>query len=630
MAFVPEEQFRDFLIRRSQFLFELENGALQQMVGPYAKAKGEINQRLRNLIDDTSQGFTKEFRISRMRNQVAEIDALFQVAAIDASFNLEDILNELVVMDSDVYVNMLDAQFSKIGVDVSSIPHRQVDFILNNRLLGEEVQSKLFRTSEEITRKIRGELTQSIIQGEDMVRATNRLWKFAGTKIGGEMGKLIQRRSEVIARSEIQYVSNQVARASYEQNSDIIKALEHSASLDRRTCLLPETKVLTATGYKEIALIKKEDLVLTHKNNYKKVLNKWKSKRSNYLRIELSNKKILNITPDHEVKIKDWIEIGKLKIGNKLDTLYSGIKFEILAIEEINEEVDVYDIEVEDDHSFIAEGVTVHNCVQCMSLDGKIYPMQPDGTTNAPLLPVHAQGRCFVDKNTTILTNKGYKPIIEIKKEDLVLTHKNRFKKVTNIIRNKVEEVNVIEISINNFGFVLVTEEHPFYNVKKEWIEAKNLEADWRLKCYDKEFMDLRVTSIIKKTLINKKGIILYNFSVEDDESYIANGFVTHNCVYIPITRSWRQLGLKIPEGVSKAQKENFTGNPLKDKLTYNAWLKGQSGKVQKEILGKGRYKLWKDGDLKLEKMATSKKILGIKGLKAKTESLLEETIRNV
>lgn len=45
----------------------------------------------------------------------------------------------------------------------------------------------------------------------------------------------------------------------------------------------------------------------------------------------------------------------------------------ITAIEEVEEEVTVYDIEVEMDHSFFVHGAVLHNCARCAGLDGKVW-----------------------------------------------------------------------------------------------------------------------------------------------------------------------------------------------------------------------------------------------------------------
>ena len=50
-------------------------------------------------------------------------------------------------------------------------------------------------------------------------------------------------------------------------------------------------------------------------------------------------------------------------------------------------------------------------------------------------------------------------------------------------------------------------------------------------------------------------------------------------------------------------KKRAAMGGPVKGDVTYNKWLKGQSKRIQLEVLGTGRYKLWKQGKLSMADM---------------------------
>ena len=68
--------------------------------------------------------------------------------------------------------------------------------------------------------------------------------------------------------------------------------------------------------------------------------------------------------------------------------------------------------------------------------------------------------------------------------------------------------------------------------------EVKRIIANHR-KQYD--FLDMRIVKVVKWKL--RKSKMLYNFSVKDDESYIAKGFVVHNCrcAWLPVMRKKRK-----------------------------------------------------------------------------------------
>jgi len=83
------------------------------------------------------------------------------------------------------------------------------------------------------------------------------------------------------------------------------------------------------------------------------------------------------------------------------------------------------------------------------------------------------------------------------------------------------------------------------------------------------------------------KGYVV-NLGVEKDETYIADGFVVHNCrtTTAPVVKSWKELGIDIDEAPA-GTRASMNGQ-VPEKTTYNEWLKGQSNKVQDSILGAG------------------------------------------
>ena len=60
----------------------------------------------------------------------------------------------------------------------------------------------------------------------------------------------------------------------------------------------------------------------------------------------------------------------------------------------------VYNLEVEADHTYFANGILVHNCMACIALDGKLYP------TNQPF-PAHVADRCTMVPATVSYADLG-------------------------------------------------------------------------------------------------------------------------------------------------------------------------------------------------------------------------------
>lgn len=133
------------------------------------------------------------------------------------------------------------------------------------------------------------------------------------------------------------------------------------------------------------------------------------------------------------------------------------------------------------------------------------------------------------------------KAIEDIVVGDLVRTHTGKVQKVIEL-KNRIYTGDMY--TVKSFGQeVIATEDHPllaFINNKVEWVKIKDLTDDHCL-VYPKQkttgYRYIEILSIEKKSVIE---IPVYNFEVEEDHSYVANGYVSHNCIEIVKDRSGR------------------------------------------------------------------------------------------
>lgn len=84
------------------------------------------------------------------------------------------------------------------------------------------------------------------------------------------------------------------------------------------------------------------------------------------------------------------------------------------------------------------------------------------------------------------------------------------------------------------------------------------------------------------------------------------------NCrsVIVPITKSWEELsGIKgLGEQVPDDTRASMDGQVPKADLTYESWLKEkdkEDPQFARDVLGDGRYELWKAGDIKLNQLVS-------------------------
>ena len=197
------KDFHDFLVRKGTYLQRYENGVIQQMVDPYNRAKAELSSKLAK-IQEKSVGYTKEWRVQRLQTQLADIEGMLQAAAYESGGKLEQILQEFALSESNTYTNMLRDKYGPVGINITDLPMRQIDFVVQDTLIYKyrnmTPKDALLWTNKQAVDAMRSELTQGIIQGEDMGRIANRLVGL-GNKMGGVVGTKIKNKANIIARS---------------------------------------------------------------------------------------------------------------------------------------------------------------------------------------------------------------------------------------------------------------------------------------------------------------------------------------------------------------------------------------------------------------------------------------------
>ena len=138
---------------------------------------------------------------------------------------------------------------------------------------------------------------------------------------------------------------------------------------------------------------------------------------------------------------------------------------------------------------------------------------------------------CFTGE-TLIETPNGQEQIKNIKVGDLVLTHKNRYMPVVETMIREVDEICTVScLYKTEFVFVQTTLNHPFLVLRDnqfDWIEVKNFQPNDKLVLsHDNKFTLCEFINVEIKTQLKTN---VYNLTVLDDSSYVANRLVVHNC----------------------------------------------------------------------------------------------------
>lgn len=137
---------------------------------------------------------------------------------------------------------------------------------------------------------------------------------------------------------------------------------------------------------------------------------------------------------------------------------------------------------------------------------------------------------CLFSQNTKILTKRGYVDYKDLMVGyDEVYTHKQRWKKIIDKFSFKHTKVKRVTVILESGDRISVTGNHPFYN--GEWIKAENLKVGDMVYTIhnDLPHLKMNLTKVVEIKQSIRYNTTVYNFSVEEDESYVSNHIVTHN-----------------------------------------------------------------------------------------------------
>lgn len=239
----------------------------------------------------------------------------------------------------------------------------------------------------------------------------------------------VTHRAGVIARTESVriYNSGRLLAMKRVQAQTGVKGLKRWLTTpDERACFPAGHKVLTEGGWIKIEDVKVGDYVLTHQNRMRMVLatNSFPY-TGRFVVVGLPNGfPDVHMTFDHKVLThRSWVEAGEihwtdylwvtgakcgecggvapslLKDSDVESCLLTTVKADKVKQYEVQKEM-VYDLQVEEDESFVVGGLVVHNCEICLPMNDQTVPlddvfeMGTGGTISQP--PAHVSCRCSV------------------------------------------------------------------------------------------------------------------------------------------------------------------------------------------------------------------------------------------
>lgn len=260
-------RIRDHLLRRRHDIILVENRFIDQELFPLlAQAREEVEDTaLSFFLGRRKKSDTIAGRLGALRAQYPEITGSLQRAYREMSERLGDRLLELTVAEYEDLAKEFNALLPDYMARATTLPADEALAMARAPGEREAWSAYLDKHYRESALGIRTQLSQSILLGEGIPQAAARLQSQFG---------IAMRAAETLARTEIMGVSNAAHRRYYRANADIVKGLQHCATLDDRTC--PQCGLLDGEVYRDEA---RAPILPVHPNCrcvYTPVLKSWR------------------------------------------------------------------------------------------------------------------------------------------------------------------------------------------------------------------------------------------------------------------------------------------------------------------------------------------------------------------
>ena len=230
------EELRDYGIGHQVDLFQCSNGSVRRIIALLNRTDADLADRLRTALEQMPAG---QFNAERLELLLLSVRSLNAQAYAAVGLDMAAVVRELAEYEAwyqaQLFAYVLPPQVVA-SVGVAAVNAQQV----YAAALSRPFQGRLLRewaSTQEATRmlRMRDEIRKGFVAQEPIPQIVQRV---IGTKAKGFADGVIQidrRAAENVVRTAISHTAATVREAMFEDNTDIIKALAWSATLDTRT-----------------------------------------------------------------------------------------------------------------------------------------------------------------------------------------------------------------------------------------------------------------------------------------------------------------------------------------------------------------------------------------------------------
>jgi len=239
------EQLQDFIFSEAADLATLESSTLKSVLNPVLKeARQELQNMIRERWEDLS--ITDQWRATEFSQTFTSM--LDQIALAPLEASVSPMLQNLMVgtyaqaateinkvLQVPLYSTTAPPAFYAKVMDKALIEGQP----LFTNTLRDGSQSWWMNLRASTRDRMAREIRKSLVLGESTQQATRRLIGTHRNQLptGGSLG-VTRRQAEAVVRTSIHAVTNATRSSFYEDNTDVVSAVQSLATLDSRTTIL--------------------------------------------------------------------------------------------------------------------------------------------------------------------------------------------------------------------------------------------------------------------------------------------------------------------------------------------------------------------------------------------------------
>jgi len=399
------KELLDAAIRHAHALEQFKNGTVAKILGElnrntYPAIIEELQRRLARIA---AQGYDRGVDTTkRLRDLAKALDVLIRTGMDNAEDRLIAQMHGFAQTEAEVAAKQINRIITSVELSLTLPSPATLRAMVESRPFAGELLADHFQALTDSTqRNVRRALNYGLTAGETFDQITARVQGTAVAKYRDGALEVSRRHVRNIVGTAVQHVGNAARQATYRENADIVKGEKWTSTLDSRTCFPAGTMVATDRGPRPIESLRIGDQVLTIAGRFRRVIGRMSRSYSGaFIRVTAGGRST-TATADHlfhngtvwrelrEFKLGDSIlqgpGNGRLKTDEGSPALAAHFGVNLVGhLEQWVTTLDVFDIQVADDESFVADGFVVHNCPQCQALDGEEFEVG-----EGPIPPVH-------------------------------------------------------------------------------------------------------------------------------------------------------------------------------------------------------------------------------------------------